>query len=237
MARMPLGDNFRESVNCMNSTMNPGYDWENSDNQACIEEVKAYDSAFVAGDEEYLKAAERKALKGAEGYAIGVNVESPWGENKVLSVEHENGQDVVVKEIKVKPGFMLSLQRHRGRLEKWEVKSGTLTVISDGERYEVLAGQSIELPKGNVHCMNNIGDEPVTVIETQIGFCREADNVRLVDFNGRPTFPLATLTEMKSAKLYAQIHAEIEEKFGCDVKPATQFVTPEYQNVIDDLRV
>ena len=220
----------------MNTTMNPNYNWNSPENQAEIRKVADYDKAYVSGDIEHLQAAERDALGGADGYAIGVNVESPWGDNKVLSVDHEDGVDTVMKEITVKPGYMLSLQRHRGRAELWEVKSGTLTVISDGQRIEVPAGESIELPKGNVHCMNNVHEEPVTVIETQTGICREADNVRLVDFNGRATIPLTTLSEMKSAQIYAEMHREIEQKFGCDVKPAEQFLTSEYQDVINNFR-
>jgi len=57
-----------------------------------------------------------------------------------------------------------------------------------------------------------------------------------VDFNGRATIPLTTLSEMKSAQIYAEMHREIEQKFGCDVKPAEQFLTSEYQDVINNFR-
>ncbi len=217
--------------------LNPHYNFDDPNNITCQAEVAAYDAAFTNKDEAALLDAEKLALKGASGYAIGVSVESPWGENKVLSAQTgEGGQDVVKKEITVKPGFMLSLQRHRGRKELWEVKSGTLTVISDGERIEVNAGDHISLPKGNVHCMNNVHDTPVTVVETQTGFCREADNVRLVDFNGRPTIPLATATEARSAILYAEMHQEIEKKFGCDIKPAVMLTTSEYRQIVEELK-
>jgi len=163
-----------------------------------------------------------------------VNVESPWGDNKVLSAEHKDGVDTVMKEITVKPGFMLSLQRHRGRTELWEVKSGILTVISDGQRIEVPAGESIALPKGNVHCMNNVHEEPVTVIETQTGFCREADNVRLIDFNNRPTVPLSSAIEGKSAVLYVEMHNEIKAKFGCETEPLNILLSAEYTNYLEE---
>ena len=215
--------------------INPHYDWDNPDNQACIADVMAYDSAFSANDTTFIQAAEHKALKGANGYAVGLMVDSPWGQNKVLSAEHENGVDIVVKEITVKSGFMLSLQRHRGRAEVWAVKSGTLSVIADGKRIEVKAGEDITLPKGSVHCMNNVHDVPVTVVETQTGICREADNVRLLDFNGRPTIPLTTLNEAKSAMLYAQMHLEIQDKYDCDVAPETAFLSQSYQDILKDV--
>lgn len=202
-----------------NPEWNPHYDFENEANKAEIAKVEAYDKAFVEGDADFIQQAEIAALGGKTGYDKGVKVASPWGDNTVLDNKHENGVDVTIKEITVKPGFMLSLQRHRGREELWEVKSGTLTVIADGERIEVKAGESIKLRKGVVHCMNNAHAEPVTVVETQIGINREADNVRLLDFNNRAVYPLTTENEFISAKIYAALHAEIEQKFGCESKP------------------
>lgn len=230
----------------MNEHMNPHYDFNDPKNIACCKKKSDYDNAFIQamkGDEKalaFLQEAEEEALGGQAGYAVDLKVKSPWGENTVISADIAKNMadeaDVVKKEITVKPGFMLSLQRHRGRQELWEVKSGTLTVISDGKRIEVKAGESISLPKGNVHCMNNVHDEPVTVVETQTGICREADNVRLVDFNGRETIPLKTETEARSAILYAEMHAEIEQKFGCDVAPAVELSTPEYKQVVKEIK-
>jgi len=202
-----------------NPAWNPHYDFEDEGNLAAIKDVEAYDKAFAEEDAAFIQAAEIKALGGKTGYDKGIRVESPWGDNTVLDNSHKDGQDITIKEIMVKPGFMLSLQRHRGREELWEVKSGILTVIADGERIEVKAGESIKLRKGVVHCMNNAHAEPVTVIETQTGINREADNVRLLDFNNRPVYPLTSENEFKSAQVYAALHAEIEQKFGASSKP------------------
>lgn len=147
-------------------------------------------------------------------YKTGQVVESPWGSNQVVEARHENGIDICIKRITVKPGYMLSLQRHRGREELWEVKEGTLTVILDGKRYDVPAGQSISMHRGAVHCMINSSDAPVTVVETQSGVCRESDNIRLLDFNARPTYPLTSETEYQSALLYAQIQNEHATRYG-----------------------
>lgn len=185
-----------------NPDWNPHYNFDDKANQAEIVKVDSYDIAHDANI-----------------YAPGDKIASPWGDNQVLSVSQQGGQDVCIKEITVKPGFMLSLQRHRGREELWEVKTGILTVIADGKRIEVGAGDSIRLPKGAVHCMNNVHDAPVTVIETQIGINREADNIRLIDFNNRPIYPLTSEVEFASAKLYAQMQEDIARRFGTGNHP------------------
>ena len=194
-------------VSKFNPEWNPHYDFTNEKNLAEIEKVESYDRAFEAGASD------------ADEYQIGKVINSPWGSNQVISHETKDGVDTTIKEIVVDPGFMLSLQRHRGRAEIWEVEEGTLTVISNGEVFEVKAGEKIELPKGSVHCMINRHDEPVKVRETQTGINREADNVRLVDFNNRPTYPLTTEIEFKSALLYAQIQMEIAQKFQNNNEP------------------
>jgi len=172
---------------------NPHYDFSDPANLREIETVENYNLANDNAD-----------------YTTGQGVPSPWGTNNVLEAKHENGEDICIKEIIVKPGFMLSLQRHRGRAEIWEVTSGTLTAIMDGKRYYVEAGNSITLPKGSVHCMINSSDKPVVVKETQRGICREKDNIRLVDFNNRPTYPLTSETEYKSAQLYWNIMKDLK---------------------------
>jgi mannose-6-phosphate isomerase-like protein (cupin superfamily) len=184
----------------MNAKFNPAWNAHYDFNDpAHIKEIEKVDSYRLDAD--------------AADYAAGDVIQSPWGSNQVLEAKRENGQDVCIKKIVVKPGFMLSLQRHRGREELWAVESGILTVIADGKRFEVKAGESIKLPKGCVHCMNNAHPEPVTVIETQTGVNREADNIRLMDFNNRPVYPLTTEVEFQSAKLYEQLRAEIEDRF------------------------
>jgi mannose-6-phosphate isomerase-like protein (cupin superfamily) len=182
---------------------NPHYDFQNPANRKEIDVVDSYDIHSDAAD-----------------YTSGDVIESPWGSNQVLESKKENGVEICIKKITVKPGYMLSLQRHRGREELWAVEEGVLTVISNGERHDVPAGESITLPKGAVHCMINSSHAPVTVIETQTGICREKDNIRLLDFNNRPTYPLTTENEFKSAKLYAQIQAEHADRYGFDNRPS-----------------
>lgn len=185
-----------------NREWNPHYDFSDPANLREIEAVESYD---IAAD--------------PARYAPGDVIDSPWGSNQVLTVTAEDGMETCVKKIVVRPGFMLSLQRHRGREELWAVEEGVLTAISNGERYDIPAGRAITLPKGAVHCMINASDAPVTVVETQKGLCREKDNIRLLDFNNRPTYPLTTETEYRSAILYAKIQSDIAARFGTDNLP------------------
>ncbi len=176
-----------------NQLWNDGYNFNNLESIGVIEAVEAYTLDSDTAE-----------------YFAGQKVGSPWGTNQVLEYsQDDSGQEICKKELTVLPGNMLSLQRHRGRAELWEVKSGILTVIADGKRHDITAGNDIELPKGCVHCMINVNDEPVTVIETQTGICREKDNIRLVDFSGRPTYPLTSEVEYESAKLYREIASTI----------------------------
>lgn len=186
-----------------NAAWNPHYDFTNPSNKKEIEAVEDYDISTDKAD-----------------YASGDVIDSPWGSNQVLESKMDGTREICIKKITVKPGYMLSLQRHRGREELWAVEEGTLTVISNGERHDVPAGKSITLPKGAVHCMINSSDQPVTVIETQSGICREKDNIRLLDFNNRPTYPLTTENEYKSAILYAKIQAEHAARYGFANKPS-----------------
>lgn len=222
----------------MTRELNPHYDYDNPDNIAYTNAVLDYQKAFLSADIDVLDDAEIEALKGKSAYEVGLSVTSPWGTNKILEASidaFEAKKDIVKKEITVKPGYMLSLQYHLGREETWEVIKGTLTYVSDGCVLTASPGELIKLPKNNIHCMINCHDIPVTVIETQIGACREADNVRLLDFNNRPTAPLQTKTEALSAIAYTKIHKEIEKKFGCETSPNMLLLDPSYVNIIENM--
>ncbi len=154
-------------------------------------------------------------LADREEYNPGDKDEREWGGYEVTVLKKNGmGEDHCEKLIRVLPRNMLSLQRHRGRRETWTVKQGVLTVIVDGERRDLNAGDNIHIPKGAVHCMINVSDAPVVVHEIQEGINRENDNVRLVDFNNRPTYPLATDVERKSAALYKAIAEAIRESLN-----------------------
>ena len=106
----------------------------------------------------------------------------PWGNYERLETRH----GYQVKRITVKPGGILSLQKHQHRAEHWVVVSGTADVTIGDEVHKLEANQSIYVAAGTPHRLANHGDEPVVLIEVQTGsYLGEDDIVRLEDIYGR----------------------------------------------------
>ena len=97
-----------------------------------------------------------------------------------------HGTRFQVKRIVVRPGSKLSLQKHFHRAEHWVVVAGTAVVERDGERILLRENESVYLPLGCVHRLENPGRIPLTLIEVQSGaYLGEDDIVRLEDTYGR----------------------------------------------------
>jgi mannose-1-phosphate guanylyltransferase/mannose-6-phosphate isomerase len=106
----------------------------------------------------------------------------PWGFYESLI----NGDRFQVKRIVVKPGEKLSLQKHFHRAEHWVVVAGTALVVRDAEQIMLRENESIYLPLGSVHRLENPGRIPLTLIEVQSGsYLGEDDIVRMEDTYGR----------------------------------------------------
>lgn len=102
----------------------------------------------------------------------------PWG--KYLSIDM--GVRHQVKRITVKPGGVLSLQKHYHRAEHWVVVRGTAEVTRNHETIMVHENESIYLPIGCVHRMANPGKIPLELIEVQVGsYLGEDDIIRIED--------------------------------------------------------
>ncbi|MBN1383029.1 MAG: phosphomannose isomerase type II C-terminal cupin domain [Deltaproteobacteria bacterium] len=111
------------------------------------------------------------------------NIEQrPWGYYEVLSEQ----PDHKVKRITVFSGKRLSLQRHRKRDEHWYMISGRALVTLDGEELHLVEGQSVNIPRGTAHRVENRGTDNVAFIEVQTGqYFGEDDIERLEDDYGR----------------------------------------------------
>ena len=106
----------------------------------------------------------------------------PWGFYESLI----QGDRFQVKRIVVTPGHKLSLQKHFHRAEHWVVVSGSAVVTRDAEEIFVRENESIYLPLGTVHRLENPGRIPLTLIEVQSGsYLGEDDIVRIEDTYGR----------------------------------------------------
>jgi len=102
----------------------------------------------------------------------------PWGSYQSLNADSR----FQVKRITVKPGAMLSLQKHYHRAEHWVVVRGTAEVTLDGSVFIIHENQSTYLPCGSVHRLTNPGRIPLELIEVQTGsYLGEDDIVRLED--------------------------------------------------------
>ena len=104
--------------------------------------------------------------------------ERPWGSWTVLAA----GVGYKIKLITVLPGHRLSLQFHHQRSEHWVVASGRARVIVGDIVSELASLESITVPMGAVHRLENPGAEPLVVLELQTGeTLSEEDIVRVED--------------------------------------------------------
>lgn len=106
----------------------------------------------------------------------------PWGWFETLALADR----FQVKRIVVKPGAALSLQSHVHRSEHWIVVSGTAKVTVDDTVTLVTENQSIYVPLGAIHRMENPGKVPMVMIEVQTGsYLGEDDIIRYEDVYAR----------------------------------------------------
>lgn len=106
----------------------------------------------------------------------------PWGHYDSICM----GERDQVKRITVKPGAKLSLQKHHHRSEHWVVVKGTAYVTKGDEILTLTENESVYLPLGIVHALENPGKIDLEIIEVQTGsYLGEDDIIRLEDQYGR----------------------------------------------------
>ena len=98
----------------------------------------------------------------------------------------DRGVGYQVKRIEVLPGKRLSYQRHAQREEHWTVVRGRALFTLDGTERLVSLGESVDIPVGAAHRVENPGDETLVFIEVQRGpYLGEDDIVRIEDVYAR----------------------------------------------------
>ncbi|MDD5578902.1 MAG: mannose-1-phosphate guanylyltransferase/mannose-6-phosphate isomerase [Methylobacter sp.] len=106
----------------------------------------------------------------------------PWGHYDSV----DTGDRHQTKRIVVKPGAKLSLQKHHHRAEHWVVVKGTALVTKGDEKILLSENESIYIPIGTVHCLENPGVIALEIVEVQSGsYLGEDDIVRFDDKYGR----------------------------------------------------
>ena len=119
---------------------------------------------------------------GREEINSHAKVVRPWGYYESLAT----GNNYQVKHLMVNPGESISLQFHKYRAEHWTVVSGVGLITCDDREFELGVNESTFIPVGSKHRIVNKGEEPVEIIEVQLGdYLGEDDIVRIEDIYGR----------------------------------------------------
>ena len=106
----------------------------------------------------------------------------PWG--KYINLF--NGKKFLIKELYVKPKGILSLQKHHHRAEHWVVTQGRPKITLDKKKFIMKPNETIFIPLGSIHRIENPYKKPVKIIEAQVGsILKETDIVRYKDIYGR----------------------------------------------------
>ena len=106
----------------------------------------------------------------------------PWGKYVNLF----NGKKFLIKELYIKPKGILSLQKHHHRAEHWVVTQGKPKVTLNKKNFTMKPNETIFIPLGSIHRIENPHKKPVKIIEAQVGsILKETDIVRYKDIYGR----------------------------------------------------
>jgi len=112
-------------------------------------------------------------------------VHRPWGSYETLALD-EGRVRFQVKRIEVRPGAALSLQYHHHRAEYWVVVRGVAKVTVGDKEMLLSENESMFIPVGMLHRLENPGLLPLVMVEVQSGsYLGEDDIVRLEDTYGR----------------------------------------------------
>ena len=106
----------------------------------------------------------------------------PWGSYTNLY----SGQNFLIKELIVKPKGTLSLQKHFYRSEHWVVTQGKPLITLNKKFFSKKPNETIYIPKGAIHRIQNTGHKTVKIMEVQLGsILKETDIIRYEDIYGR----------------------------------------------------
>ncbi|SCC58346.1 mannose-1-phosphate guanyltransferase [Kosakonia oryziphila] len=147
--------------------------------------VQTKDAVLIANRnavQDVKKMVEQIKADGRHEHHIHREVYRPWGKYDSIDA----GDRYQVKRITVKPGEGLSVQMHHHRAEHWVVVAGTAKVTIDGEIKLLGENESVFIPLGAIHCLENPGKIPLDLIEVRSGsYLEEDDVVRFEDRYGR----------------------------------------------------
>lgn len=146
--------------------------------------VQTKDALLVANKnsvQDVKKIVEKIKNEGRQEHFVHREVYRPWGKYDSI----DEGSRYQVKRITINPGEGISLQMHYHRSEHWIIVAGTAKVTLDGEVRLLTENESIYIPSGSPHCLQNPGKIPLNLIEVRSGsYLEEDDIIRIRDENG-----------------------------------------------------
>ncbi len=152
------------------------------DDHVVVETADAVMVAPMSRSQDVKALVERLREQGRGESNLHREVFRPWGSYDSIDM----GERFQVKRLVVKPGAILSLQKHHHRAEHWIVVTGTAEITRDDEVFLLTENQSTYIPLGAVHRIANPGKVPLEIIEVQSGsYLGEDDIVRFEDTYGR----------------------------------------------------
>ena len=106
----------------------------------------------------------------------------PWGRYVNLF----EGKNFLVKELTINSKSSISLQKHHYRSEHWMVTQGNPRITLNKKKIFKKINDSIFIPKGTIHRIENLYKTPIKIMEAQTGpVLKESDIVRYKDIYGR----------------------------------------------------
>lgn len=173
------------AVDCVNSFLHGGARLVAGVGLNNLVVVETSDAVLVAAKDrvqDVKQVVEELKRTGRQERLLHRRVNRPWGAYEEL----DGGDGFLVKRITVNPDASLSLQRHRHRAEHWVVVRGTARVTCGDQVLTREANQSVYIPIGDLHRLENPGSELLEIIEVQTGELLSEDDIeRFEDHYGR----------------------------------------------------
>ena len=148
--------------------------------------IETSDAVLVAKkdrDQDVKQLVEELKARERQEYAVHLKVHRPWGSYEIL----ETGSHYQVKHLTIDAGASISLQAHEHRSEHWVVVKGLATVQRGKDLFHLKENESTYVPIGTMHRLKNDGDQPLEVVEVQVGsYLGEDDIQRYEDDYDRP---------------------------------------------------
>jgi len=147
--------------------------------------INTKDALLVASNEDLKnlsKVIEQLESSGRSEYKNSNKIYRPWGWYETI----ESGKNFQVKRISVLPFKAISLQKHNHRSEHWTLVKGSGQVTLGDETLVLEEDQSVYIPKGEIHRIENLSEDDIEFIEVQYGSYLEEDDIeRFEDMFGR----------------------------------------------------